>query len=52
MRKKRKLKFIYRYDDCVDRWVLVLENKRGEIVGYVACDPKTGKKELIRIEHD
>jgi len=52
MRKGRKIRFWSAYVACIDKEAPVVLNKRGKIVAYVVCDPKTRKKELIRIKHD
>ncbi len=52
MRKGRKISLWLKYVNYIDDYAPVVLNKRGKIVAYMVCDPKTRKKELIRIEHD
>ena len=52
MRKGRKTRLWYTYVNCIDSYAPAVVNKRGDIVAYEVCDPKTRKKELIRIKYD
>ena len=52
MRKRRKIRLWFKYVNCIDNYAPVVLNKHGKIVAYVVCDPKTRKRELIRIKHD
>lgn len=52
MKKRRKIRFWFKYVNCIDDYAPVVLNKQGKIVAYVVCDPKTRKRELIRIKHD
>ena len=52
MRKIRKIRFWYKYVNCIDSYAPAVVNKCGDIVAYVVYDPKTRKKELIRNKYD
>jgi len=52
MKKRRKIRLWFKYVNCIDDYAPVVLNKYGKIVAYVVCDPKTRKRELIKIKHD